>query len=141
MSVRVVCVNIKQTDPPRKIKSKVLRSLRKSEKKTSTNSLTVSQPLQSWNKECHSVTDIESSDVVKVLSNSRYMVFLMKDGTVGRIKCSSAVGLGSKERSVLDALQRSTPTFQELSDAEYARQLHSEMNSGRSDTGMETYVY
>lgn len=124
--IKIVCVNIKSLDSPREIKTKILKGLRKAERKKPTP-VCVSQPLQSWTKELHSLADIPASDVTQMSSNSRFMVWLLRDGSVCRLKCATSY---RKDKSVLEALQR--PTFQELSDAEYARQLQSEIMSGRS---------
>lgn len=127
--VKILCVNIKGSDSPGKIKSKILKGLRKAEKKAP-SPRSVSQPLHSWTKDLHSITDIPASKVVKLSSNSRFVVWLLKDGSVCRLKCTSSPPL--KERSAVNtAFQRNTPSFQELSDAEYARQIQFEMNSGR----------
>ncbi len=136
--VKILCVNIKGSDSPAKIKSKILKGLRKAEKKTPLSQC-VSQPLHSWTKDLHSITDIPASKIIKLSSNSRFIVWLLKDGTACRLKCVSTASPPRKERRSLDsALQRSTPSFQELSDAEFARQLHhqwqSEITSGRGTT-------
>ncbi len=131
--VKILCINIKDSDSPGKIKSKILKGLKKAEKKAS-SSQCVSQPLHSWNKDLYSISDIPASEVIKLSSNSRFIVWLLKDGSVCRLNCISTSAPPRKEKGVLDALQRNTPSFQELSDAEFARQLQSEMNSGRGTT-------
>ena len=130
--IKVVCVNVKASDSPGKVKSKLLKGLRRAEKKSPTP-VCVSQPLQSWSKDLHSISDIPANEVAQVSSNSRFIVFLLKDGNVCRLKCTSSSSSTRKDsRSILESLQRPTPTFQELSDAEYARQLQSDIMSGRS---------
>lgn len=119
----LLCVRVKATDPPEKVKSKILKGLRNVEGRN-VSSVCVTKDLQA-------VPDLNPNDVVKVVSNSRYIAFLCEDGRVCRIKCTSKSETSSKkDKSVLDIIRRTTPTFQELSDVEYARQLQTEMSTG-----------
>ena len=124
--VSLLCVRVKDTDPPEKVKSKILKGLRNAEGKSSSS---VSVSVQT--KDLQAVAGLSPNDVVKVVSNSRYITFLCEDGRVCRLKCTSKSDTSSKkDHSVVDILRRSTPTFQELSDVEYARQLQTEMATG-----------
>ena len=72
------------------------------------------------------------------LSNSRYIIFLTRDGRVCRLRCSSRPELTQQKgdnsvASILNSLRRGSGahgvSFQEESDAEYARQLQAEFEA------------
>lgn len=136
--VKLLCVKLKPNDTPEKVKAKILKGLRKAEKKSS-SSCAITHPLQNWTNEIHSLGDLDSKNVAKVVSNSRYIAFLMRDGRVCRIRCSSKTP--SRRNSVPNVgeiLRRSNqavPSFQELSDAEYAKQLQARFDSERRSGG------
>ena len=133
-SVKLICVKYKSSDSPGKVKMKLLRAMRRAERQSRSPNTTISHPLQPWTNHCHTIGDLPANDVVITLSNSRYIVFLTKDGRVCRLKCTSKPELsqksGSAIASLLSSLRRGTSahglSFQEESDAEYARQLQAE---------------
>ncbi len=142
--VKFLCVDVKSSETPEKLKAKVLKAIHNSEKK----SAAIAHPLQTWTADAHTLPELNSHQVLKVVSNSTYVAFLMRDGRVCRVRVASwEEPVGSKALS-LDTLRQSQqqqqqqqpqrPSFQVLGDEEYARQLQAELNSdlrtwGRSD--------
>ena len=136
--VKLICVRYKSSDSPGKVKMKLLRAMRRAERQTRSANTTIVHPLQPWTNHYHTIGDLPANDVLTTLSNSRYIVFLTKDGRVCRLKCTSRKELIQKTdisiASVLSSLRRGPSathgvSFQEESDAEYARQLQAEFES------------
>lgn len=132
-SVKLICVKYKSSDSLSKVKLKLLRGMRKAERRSS-SSCGVAHPLQPWTSRCRSIGDLPADDVLTTSSNSRYIAFLTKDGRVCRLRCTSRPELSQKGDSsvgsMLDSLRRSQGvSFQEESDAEYARQLQAEFEA------------
>jgi hypothetical protein len=135
-NVKLICVKYKSSDSPGKVKLKLLRAMRRAERQSRSPHTTITHPLQPWTNHCHTIGDLPANDVLITLSNSRYIVFLTKDGRVCRLKCTSRPELSQKSdsaiASLLSSLRRGAASythglsFQEESDAEYARQLQAE---------------
>ena len=136
-NVKLVCVKYKSSDSPGKVKLKLLRAMRRAERQSHSPHTTITHPLQPWTNHCHTIGDLPANNVLITLSNSRYIVFLTKDGRVCRLKCTSRPELSQKSdsaiASLLSSLRRGTSSshvhgvsFQEENDAEYARQLQAE---------------
>ena len=139
--VKLICVKHKSSDSLGKVKSRLLRAMRKAERRSS-GITTITHPLQPWTNQCHSLGALPADDVLMTLTNSRYIVFLTKDGRVCRLRCTSRPEVSkqsgdSSVASILNTLRRrgsSAPgqvSFQEESDAEYARQLQAEYEAER----------
>ena len=125
--VKFVCLKLKSNEHPEKARYKILKSLRNSEKRH-TQTAAISHPLAEWCEEVHIIPELDAKEVFEVASNSKYVVFLMRDGRVCRIKCASPADTSAVPS--VDVLNRaSQPSFQELSDAEYARQLQATLDS------------
>ena len=133
--MKLICVKYKSSDSPGKVKMKLLRAMRRAERQSRSPNTAIIHPLQPWTNHCHTIGDLPADDVLITLSNSRYIVFLTKDGRVCRLKCTSRPELSQKGSSaiasLLSSLRRGNSTthglsFQEESDAEYARQLQAE---------------
>ena len=121
--VKLLSVPLKQKDNIEKVRRRILRYLQKNEKCSSNLS------------NLQSIEGIDAVDVQNVESNSQYLVFLMKDGRVCRMKCSSQSKL-TEHHIDEEITRRSRDTsFQVLSDAEYARQLQSQFDQERSTRG------
>ena len=137
--VKLLCLKLKSNESPEKVKLKILKGLKKAEKKN-IKSCTISHPLQNWTNDVHSIAELNSDDVLKVVSNSHYLVFLLKDGRVCRMRCSSKDYSGKNPTSNINqVLRRSNiggPSFQELSDAECARQLQAQFDSEGRGVGV-----
>lgn len=137
--VKFVCLKLKPNEHPEKARYKILKSLRNSEKRHS-QTAAVSHPLAEWCEEVHIIPELDAKEVFEVASNSKYVVFLMRDGRVCRIKCMSKVETNTV--SSADLLKRvNQPSFQELSDAEYARQLQATLDTEgerRPSVGLQT---
>ena len=126
--VRFLCVEVKSGDSQEKLKTKVLRAIRSSEKKTTP----ITHPLQPWSEEAHSLPNLKANDVAKVVVNSSHVAFLLQDGQVCRMGVASwKESSAGKSFSSLDALRQSqqSSSFQVLGDEEYAHQLQAEFNS------------
>ena len=145
-NVKLICVKYKSSDSLGKVKLKLLRAMRRAERQSRSVNTTISHPLQPWNNHCHTIGELPANDILITLSNSRYIVFLTKDGRVCRLKCTSRPELSQKSdssiASLLSSLRRGPSSthglsFQEESDAEYARQLQAEYEaqSHRSSLG------
>ena len=133
--MKLICVKYKSSDSPGKVKMKLLRAMRRAERQSRSTNTAITHPLQPWTNHCHTIGGLPANDVQTVLSNSRYIVFLTKDGRVCRLRCTSRPELSlrgdSAIASLLSSLRRGTSSahglsFQEESDAEYARQLQAE---------------
>ena len=125
--VKFVCVKLKPNEHPEKARYKILKGLRNAEKKQSQSSA-IYHPLAEWCEKVHLISELDAKEVLEVASNSRYVVFLMRDGRVCRIKCSSKAE--TRTKTSIDILKKmSRPSLQELSDAEYARQLQTTFDS------------
>lgn len=129
--VRLICVKLKSSDSPEKVKSKVLKSLRNAEKHVS-QARSLGHPLgaSTMFEETCTIAELNAESVSQVVTNSKYIVFLLKDGSVCRLKCTSRESTLSKFTT--SAFQRSNQpkaSFQVLSDAEYARQLQAQFDS------------
>ena len=120
--VRLVSVKLRAGEASHRIKRKVLRSLRNAEKKEHKSAYPPTE-------QSYSIPDLPSRDVVKVVSNSRFVAFLLQDGRVCRIQCSSYAGSSKEfvEGKWLGAGKE--PSFQVFSDAEYARQLQAQFDA------------
>ena len=140
-NVKLVCVNHKSSDTLGKVKLKVLRAIRRAERRSSSTTA-ITHPLQSWTNQCHSLGSLPADDVLLTLTNSRYIVFLTKDGRVCRLRCASRPEVSQQKgessvASILSTLRRrgslsqGQVSFQEESDAEYARQLQVEYEAER----------
>ena len=140
-NVKLICVKHKSSDTLGKVKLKVLRAMRKAERRTSSITA-ITHPLQSWTNQCHSIGTLPADDVQMTLVNSRYIVFLTKDGRVCRLRCASRPEVSQQKGensvvSILNTLRRrgsssqGQVSFQEESDAEYARQLQAEYEAER----------
>ena len=135
-NVKLICFKCKSSDTPSKVKMKLLRGMRKAERRGVAISA-ISHPLQPWNNQCHSIGALPAEDVLIALSNSRYVVFLTKDGRVCRLRCTSRPSVSQQRHdssvaSILSTLRSSSThhvSFQEESDAEYARQLQAEFEA------------
>ena len=131
--VRLVSVKLRAGEASHRIKRKVLRSLRNAEKKEHKSAYPPTE-------QSYSIPDLPSRDVVKVVSNSRFVAFLLQDGRVCRIQCSSYAGSSKEfvEGKWLGAGKE--PSFQVFSDAEYARQLQAQFDAesvrGRGQHGL-----
>ena len=93
--VKLVCVKLKPNDTPDKVKSKLLKTLRNAEKKDP-ELCSIGHPLESFCEEVHCISELNVSDVVEVASNSRYIVFLLRDGRACRMRCTSKAETHSK---------------------------------------------
>ena len=126
--VKLLCVKLKSNDTPDKVKNKILKGLKAAERKN-TFAAPIAHPLESWHDEVHSLPDLDASDIAQVASNAKYIVFLLKDGRVCRMRCASTWDTDTKVSSELLSKSSQQLSFQVLSDAEYARQLQAEFDS------------
>lgn len=132
LPVSLLCVRVKATDAPEKVKLKILKGLRKVESGKAT-SISLSQPVRKWTEDIHAIAELSAEEVSNVVSNSQYIALLCTDGRVCRFTfqySSLPNTLSKKECNLISVLRQPTPTFQELSDAEYARQIQAEMAAG-----------
>ncbi|CAI8017330.1 hypothetical protein GBAR_LOCUS10539, partial [Geodia barretti] len=88
-NVRLVAVSLKKSYSPSKVKSKLLRSIRLSERREQ-KAPPISHPLSQWRDRVHTLPDLPASQVKQVVSNSRYIVFLLSDGRVCRLAVTSS---------------------------------------------------
>ena len=144
-NVKLICVKYKSSDSLGKVKLKLLRAMRKAERR-SASVVAITHPLQSWTNPCHSIGSLPAEDILVTRSNSRYRVFLTKDGRVCRLRCASRPELAQQKgessiASILSSLRRGSSatahglSFQEESDAEYARQLQAQFEAERGGGG------
>ena len=138
--MKFLSVEVKSGETQDKLKAKVLKALHNSEKNalsTSSPLTHITHPLQPWTGEVHTFPDLKAEEVIKAAANSSYIAFLLQDGHVCRVRVSSWDELsgGSGKMMSIDALRRSQQgtgsSFQVLGDEEYARQLQTDLNSGR----------
>ena len=153
--VKLLFVKTKHNDDQEKLRTKVfasLRSLEKFEAKNHGPRLRVSQQgiapraQQNFPGNVKYLWQLGAEDVAQVATNARCVALLMKDGRVCRFKCASR----SKDEfdttsSIYSARhfsssKKTTPkpavSLQVLSDAEYAKRLHEELNRGTSSSGL-----
>ena len=126
--IKFLCVKFKPNESPDKVKSKILKSLKRAEKSAP---FTISNPLDTWSNKVHCIDELNATEIADVSTNSKYVVFLLKDGRVCRMKCTSTSSNEVPPSAVLKPTPH--PTFQLLSDAEYARQLQSQFNTERGE--------
>ena len=119
--MRLVSVPLKEDDDKGKVRRRVLRKLKQLERHISAGSSSSEGPVRV-------LEGLEADSVASVSANSRYLVFLLKDGRVCRVRCCSRSD-AARHKASEDILgkKRDTP-FQLLSDAEYARQLQAEFD-------------
>lgn len=117
--VQLISIPLKHGDNVEKLRRKVLRTIQKNEKGN----------LQGSNVK--TVEGIDPSLVKSVLANSQYFVFLLNDGRVCRMPCTSHSQL--KEHHISQEITRHArdTSLQVLSDAEYARQLQVQFDQER----------
>ena len=135
-NVKLICFKCKSSDTHRKVKQKLLRVVRRAERRGA-DVCAITHPLQEWTNQCHSIGALPADDILTTSSNSRYIVFLTKDGRVCRLKCTSRSDPSQQRHdnsvaSILSTLRGSSShhvSFQEESDAEYARQLQAEFEA------------
>ena len=121
LQAKLISIPLKEGESPEKIKQRILRRLKKLEKSpTTTNHV-------------KDINGLVIDDVYCVVSNSQYIVFLMKDGRVCRLRVSSSSKLTQYQLIPEISSRRSRdPSFQVLSDAEYARRLQAQFDQERS---------
>lgn len=119
--VKLLCLGLKDNESAEKVRRKVLKRLKLLEKRQ--------LPADSGGA-VRTLPDLDSSDILSVATNSRYLVFLMKDGRVCRVRCcSQAKAPIQPSEEVLKKPREAS--FQVLSDAVYARQLQAEFDRER----------
>lgn len=121
--VQLISIPLKHGDNTEKLRRKILRIIQKSEKGN----------LQGSNVK--TIDGIDPALVKSVLANSQYFIFLLNDGRVCRMACSSHSKL--KEHHVSHEMTRHArdTSLQVLSDAEYARQLQVQFDQERLGGG------
>ena len=133
--VKFLSVEVKSGETQEKLKAKVLKAIHNAEKNSSVPTSLITHPLQPWTSDFHTFADLKARDVVKAVTNSSYVAFLLRDGRVCRVRMASWEESSGRKTLNFDALRRSQQgagsSFQVLGDEEYARQLQAELNSGR----------
>ena len=125
-TVKLVSVKLKPGEPPHKAKRRILKSLRVSEWKDPSASAGLIRDLP----------DLRAEDVLHVVSNSRYVGFLLRDGRVCRMLCRSASDAASEVCARNKQPRREKPvSFQVHSDAVYARRLQAELDAEENGGG------
>ncbi len=140
--VRLICVKLKPNETPDKVKAKVLKSLRTAERRH-LQPCSLSHPLgvSTLSEEACSIAELNAGVVSQVVTNSKYIVFLLKDGSVCRMKCASREETRSKlSTDVFRRPNQPKTSFQVLSDAEYARQLQAQFDSERGRGGQRGWA-
>ena len=125
-TVKLVSVKLRPGEPAPKAKRRILKSLRASEWK---------DPLTSAGL-IHNLPDLRAQDVSRVVSNSRYIGFLLRDGRVCRMQCRSASDAAGDVCSRNKQPRREKPaSFQVHSDAVYAQRLQAELDAEENRGG------
>ena len=104
--IKLVCINYKKSDSGNKVKQKLLKKLGKAVDNKQTAGV-------------KNVHGIKTESVLQVAFNINYLVLLLKDGRVCRVKCAgnSDVAEGG------NGYEPVKESFQVASDLEYARVL------------------
>ena len=131
--MRILSVPLKEDDDKEKIRRRVVKKLKQLEQHIASGAPSDSS--------IRVVEELQASNVVRVAANSRYLVFLLKDGRVCRMKCHSRTERAGRHRATEELLKKKTrdTPFQLLSDAEYARQLQAEFNMERMLPPVQTH--
>lgn len=144
--VRFLCVDVKSEETQEKLKTKLLKAIHNSEKKTTPTS-SITHPLQPWHEDVHTLPDLRAEDITKAVANSSHVAFLLRNGQVCRIRVASWEESSSAKTMSLDALRQSqrqqgeVSSFQVLGDEELAQQLYIELNSrGLGLGGQQPYM-
>ena len=135
--IQLISIPLKQGDNMEKLRRKVLKTIQKNERGN----------LQGNNIKM--VDGIDPSTVKTVVTNSQYVVFLLNDGRVCRMPCSSHSRLTDHHISHEMSRQARDTSLQVLSDAEYAKQLQAQFDQehptssssrlqGRSNLGIDS---
>ena len=119
--VKLLCLGLKDNESAEKVRRKVLKRLKLLEKRHHVGT----------GGAVRTLPGLDSSEIRSVATNSRYLVFLMKDGRVCRVQCSSQARAPNKPSEEILKKPREA-SFQVLSDAAYARQLQAEFDRERS---------
>ena len=120
---KLLCVPFKDSHSTEKIRRRILKRLKKVERKSCSSMFvkTLPEPL--------------ANDIHSVSSNSKYVAFLLKDGRVCRMRVSSVTDVATQQ--FLPDSRRGGPQendFQVLSDAEYARRLQAQFDQETNDS-------
>ena len=121
-TVKLLCVKVKPEENADTVKTRVLKHLKNVEKVNGTEGGLLGK---SDSEYIHVLHDLDADSVLRVVSNSNYIGFLLKDGRVCRMRCASRSD-GDLRPSVRHSAR---PSFQVQSDAEYAKQLQATYNS------------
>ena len=120
--VKLLCVKVKPDENADAVKTRVLKHLKSVEKASGADC----GPSDKSDSDCvHFVHNLDADSVLRVVSNSNYIGFLLKDGRVCRMRCASRAEVDTRPNVRYSA----RPSFQVQSDAEYAKQLQAEFNS------------
>jgi len=111
--VKVVCVKYKKSDSGDKVKQRLLKKLKKAENSEKVTGVQL-------------VPGVKADSVAQVAINSTYVVFLLKDGRVCRLRCA-----GNDEIAETGYHSAGGQSFQVTSDMEYARVLQQQYDSER----------
>ena len=131
--MRLLSIPLKEGDDKDKVRRRVVKKLKQLEQHISSGSasdLTI-----------RVLENLKADNVSRVVANSRYLVFLLKDGRVCRMRCHSRTEASGQQKATEEMLKkkaRDTP-FQLLSDAEYARQLQVEFDRERLLGGVHAH--
>lgn len=121
---KLLCVPYKEGYSPDKIRKKILKRLQKLEKKTTPSTYVKSLP------------GVPADQVLSIVTNSKYIACLLKDGRVCRMKVSSSSTLTTYQVPPDFKTGSTRPggpetSLQVLSDAEYARRLQAQFDQER----------
>ena len=130
--MRLLSIPLREGDDKDKIRRRVVKKLKQLEQHISTGS--------SSDLTIRVLESLKADSVSVVVANSRYLVFLLKDGRVCRMKCHSRTEASQQKATeeLLKKKAKDTP-FQLLSDAEYARQLQVEFDRERLLGGVHAH--
>ena len=132
--VKLLSVKVKPEENADSVKARVLKFLKNVEKANGAEGGLFDK------SDCdyvHFVHDLDADSVLQVVSNSNYIGFLLKDGRVCRMRCTSRLDVDSRSNIRYTA----RPSFQVQSDAEYAKQLQAEYNTGEGTSTLLSRGY
>lgn len=134
---QLLCLRVKPNENPEKVRRRILKGLRSAERRGGEAiGSNISHPLLAWEDNLHTFSELNAADVVQVANNSRYVIFLTRDGRVCRIKCRSYDEPSSKFTPESLSRRAGLASFQVQSDAAYARQLQAQFDAERPSSGL-----